>query len=439
MKNKKIFNAVGKISDELIEDAAISKKNRKTYFPWKTLIASAACFCLLLTALISMPHLLRDTPDVTSPATTNPSSPTSQGNNDKYVPFLSAYDVAGVLTSFADRDETNSYTVEAYPKDYLAKVLNIPEGNSINLYNYLTTGEEPNQESLQSFSEKVYITLENALGISIPVGEFEKNDDYAGSFYYSSFTKTEDYVIRAEENNLMDRVLVLPTGANGIVFNGTTVRIDPLMADGDILEQFAPTAQIINTAFGTSFKDIAVIKSYHETTANGINRISIFLYNRESEPNVTIGEIPLSDYIHIEFSHCQNDDGKGIKAGLVSYVQYRVPVEDRLIQVREEPILTLEQAEEMLKKGYVFGGHSCSLCMQNQEKVDFSEYDYVGFEYVMNIDSSESARLCVPFYAFYKRLEPAPNGNETYAKTYVCAVPMTDIDTYFEIQTANHS
>lgn len=438
MKNERIFNAVGKISDELIEDAAISNQCSKKHFPWKALVASAACFCLLLTAFFSMPHLSPNTPDDTVPGLTNPSSPTSQGNNDKYVPFLSAYDVAGVLTSFADRDGTNAYTVEAYPKDYLAKVLSIPEGNSINLYNYLTTGEEPNQESIQSFSKKVYGTLENALGISIPVGEFEKNDDYAGSFYYSSFTKTEDYVIRAEEYNLMDRVLVAPTGANGIVFNNVVVCIDPLMDDNEIQEKFAPTAQIINTAFGTNFKDIAVIKSYHETTANGINRISIFLYNRESEPSVTIGEIPLSDYIHIEFSRFQNDDGKGIKADSVIYVQYRVPVEDRLTQVREEPILTLEQAEEMLKKGYVFGGHSCSLCMQNQEKVDFSEYDYVGFEYVMNIDSSESARLCVPFYAFYKRLEPAPNGNETYAKTYVCAVPMTDIDTYFEMQTANH-
>ena len=439
MKNERIFNAVGKISDELIEDAAISNQRSKKHFPWKAFVASAACFCLLLTAFFSMPHLYPNTPDETLPGLTNPSSPTSQGNNDKYVPFLSAYDVAGVLTSLADRDGTNAYTVEAYPKDYLKNAFSIPEESSVHLYNYMVTGANMDQESIQTFSEKVYESLGNALGTNIAVGEFEKNDNYDGTFYYSSLTKTEEYAIHAEQTGLLDRVLVSSIGANGIAFNETVVRIDPLMADNLILEQFAPTAQIINTAFGTNFKDIAIIKSYHETTANGINRISIFLYNRESEPSVTIGEIPLSDYIHIAFTHCQNDDGKGAKADSIYYVQYRIPVEDRLIQVREEPILTLEQAEEMLKKGYVFGGHSCSLCMQNQEKVDFSEYDYVGFEYVMNIDSSESARLCVPFYAFYKRLEPAPNGNETYAKTYVCAVPMTDIDTYFEMQTANHS
>lgn len=109
MKNERIFNAVGKISDELIEDAAISNQRSKKHFPWKALVASAACFCLLLTAFFSMPHLSPNTPDDTVPGLTNPSSPTSQGNNDKYVPFLSAYDVAGVLTSFADRDGTNAY------------------------------------------------------------------------------------------------------------------------------------------------------------------------------------------------------------------------------------------------------------------------------------------------------------------------------------------
>ena len=278
MKNERIFNAVGKISDELIEDAAISNQRSKKHFPWKAFVASAACFCLLLTAFFSMPHLYPNTPDETLPGLTNPSSPTSQGNNDKYVPFLSAYDVAGVLTSLADRDGTNAYTVEAYPKDYLKNAFSIPEESSVHLYNYMVTGANMDQESIQTFSEKVYESLGNALGTNIAVGEFEKNDNYDGTFYYSSLTKTEEYAIHAEQTGLLDRVLVSSIGANGIAFNETVVRIDPLMADNLILEQFAPTAQIINTAFGTNFKDIAIIKSYHETIANGINRISIFLY-----------------------------------------------------------------------------------------------------------------------------------------------------------------
>ncbi|MBP3394800.1 MAG: hypothetical protein J6M38_09795, partial [Lentisphaeria bacterium] len=70
--------------------------------------------------------------------------------------------------------------------------------------------------------------------------------------------------------------------------------------------------------------------------------------------------------------------------------------------------------------------------------VEFSEYDYAGFEYIMGEADSEGKRLCIPFYSFYKRLEPAQNGNERYAKTYVCAIPLTDIDAYFEMQADNH-
>ena len=212
------------------------------------------------------------------------------------------------------------------------------------------------------------------------------------------------------------------------------------MTDEELLTQFAPIAESINTAFGTNYEDIAIVKSYDEYSANGVNSIRIFLYNKKDEPRDNICEPPLSDHILIEFFDMHNSsDGSQVNAGLVSCVHYRVPMTERLIQVCEEPLLTLEQAEEMLAKGYVFGGHSCSLCMQAQEKLDFSEYDHVGFEYLMGEANSEGIRLCVPFYTFYKRLEPAVNGNERYAKTYVCAVPLNDIEAYFELQTADHA
>ena len=58
MKNERIFNAVGKISDDLIEDAAISNQRSKRHFPWKAFVASAACFCLLLTSFRRSPSKL---------------------------------------------------------------------------------------------------------------------------------------------------------------------------------------------------------------------------------------------------------------------------------------------------------------------------------------------------------------------------------------------
>ena len=56
MKNEKILNAIGRISDDLIEEAEITAQTGKGKFPWKALIAAAACACLILTALLAIPE-----------------------------------------------------------------------------------------------------------------------------------------------------------------------------------------------------------------------------------------------------------------------------------------------------------------------------------------------------------------------------------------------
>ena len=440
MKNEVILDAIGKISEELIEDAAITARSKRISFPRKTIFASAACFCLLLTAAFAMAHFLQRNPAGTLPGFTTPSSPTTQGIPDDYVPFLSAYDVAGVLASFSDRNETNAYTVVAFPEGYLANISGIPSGNSVHLYNYLTAGIAPDLNSIQSFSNTVFASLEKTLAVTIPEAQFVKQDSHDGFFQYSSFVETGNYTIITEQYSLTERIAVLGisnAASSTIIMNQVAVKIDPMMSDEEMMQHFKPAAQQINAAFGTSFHDMSVVKAFNESSPSRINYVTIFLYNKENEPSDKIGDIPASDYIMIEFFVEQKD--AEADAGLISYVHYRVPVEERMVQLREEPLLTLAQAEELLEKGYVFGGHSCSLCMQAQEKLDFSEYDYVGFEYVMGEADSEGVRLYVPFYTFYKKLESAPNCNERYAKTYVCATPVTDIESYFEMQAANHS
>lgn len=52
MKNEKIFNAVGKISDELIEDAIITTGKKTHTTVWVKWAAMAACLCLAVAAFI---------------------------------------------------------------------------------------------------------------------------------------------------------------------------------------------------------------------------------------------------------------------------------------------------------------------------------------------------------------------------------------------------
>ena len=100
-------------------------------------------------------------------------------------------------------------------------------------------------------------------------------------------------------------------------------------------------------------------------------------------------------------------------------------------------MITLDQAEELLYKGYVFGGHSCELCMLMQEKVSFEGYDYVDVEY--QYDNEEHPTVAIPFYAFYKNIGTAQNGNTIYAKTLVCAIELSGYNEYFESQIEKHS
>ena len=95
--------------------------------------------------------------------------------------------------------------------------------------------------------------------------------------------------------------------------------------------------------------------------------------------------------------------------------------------------ITLEEAEEMLYKGYVFGGHTCPLCMQEQEKVDFSDYDHVGIEYVQKATYEEFTNEYYPFYAFYKEIEDGK-----FARTYVPAFRVSGVEEYFQSQESKH-
>ena len=72
--------------------------------------------------------------------------------------------------------------------------------------------------------------------------------------------------------------------------------------------------------------------------------------------------------------------------------------------------------------------------MEKQEKISFENYDFVEINYISSYDQP----MILPFYSFYKKIKIAPNGNEIYAKTNVCAIEVSEYDEYFENQKSNH-
>lgn len=72
MKNEKILNAMGKISDELIEDAVITTRNKTHTAVWWKWAAAAACFCLIAAAFIA-PGLQNNPGKLNTQLNANPS------------------------------------------------------------------------------------------------------------------------------------------------------------------------------------------------------------------------------------------------------------------------------------------------------------------------------------------------------------------------------
>ena len=123
----------------------------------------------------------------------------------------------------------------------------------------------------------------------------------------------------------------------------------------------------------------------------------------------------------------------------IRYSNNRNNVSEAFQRIANTEMISIEDAEALLYNGYVFGGHFCPLCMAEQEKISFDGYDFVGLEYVFGIDGETyNPTLCIPFYAFYKKIGTSKNGNLIYAKTYVAAIAVSGYKEYFEGQRDEH-
>jgi hypothetical protein len=145
-----------------------------------------------------------------------------------------------------------------------------------------------------------------------------------------------------------------------------------------------------------------------------------------------------SDFIRISFDNIQNHPSEEVSDSIIndvsiSYVQHRIDVSEEYQSIAREKRISLKEAEALLYNGYTFGGHTCDICMAQQDHISFKGYDLVGFEYLFD----EKQNLGIPFYTFYKEIEQLKNV-KTYAKTYVPAIPVSGYEEYFESQLKNH-
>lgn len=402
--------------------------------------AIAACFVLIVSAIIVVPMFNRRSDIEPYIPNGEPWTPIINSNVEEVI--LSADDINGVFDSNMDTNGTNQYMkIYTASPEYL-NLLPLPNAEYLPIYS--SKKSAPTKSSLQIFIDKYLDAATSFFNISTRTYEIEKDDMWNDDIIYKAeISENNNYILFSAQNNLLyfSYSQFDENGETRLKINGDMVSVLESDTDEQIKEKLKDTIAYVCDSFGKKYTN-ATIQRYY--SYDQLTTIKVYLYTPEEIifPE-NFSETPMtSDYIALKFN---TDWGRGticnwggskeeaflsgislceITEGWSEY--YNVTAKARM--------LTLEEAEELLKKGYVFGGHSCPLCMAEQPEVDFSDYTYVNIEYV----SDENGKICIPFYAFYKYIGKTSDGIGTYARTYVPAIEVNGLDEYFQNQINNH-
>lgn len=428
MRENDFLDGISNIEPDIVEqfvsiDNKIQKitKMKRTLFRVGTI---AACLVLIIGAVIVSQLIKRD-------------NNVPIWNNAKY----SAQDIAKLFSSTNDELSTNSYTTVYVPNSKYLYINPISDDEYLYLYQYNKT--ELNKSEFKKFIDAVLPPLATSVNLNVPQYDIVK-DKYKESL--SANIDLKPYLIhisQTEEKSTIQLGKYSSSGDRRIFLDEEPVRIDQRMSDEEIINSIQPLKNKLFNIFGESFSGTKIVRKFDGFSNNGATFITIYFYDGTHPLNDSL-ETPVTDYISINFNNIKNFSGDIVSDDIltiatIKLTKIRKDINSEYSTFAKAKRISLEDAEKLLYNGYVFGGHSCCLCIKLQERIDFEGYDFVDMEYVIGRDyQTGEPTTAIPFYAFYKKIGTATNGNDIYAKTYVCAIELSGYKEYFDSQTSNH-
>ena len=451
MKRDDFVYLLSEIDDDLL--LREEKHGGRKRFPLR-LVAVAACLCLVmgsvLVALTAFPG------EDESGAESNSLVPNvSTGADESHTPdipdypvgtcLLSAEELAGMMNYGAEYSPTNQYTKVYLPADKFAENADVLPPEKWMLYHY--PGETllpPDRETFDAdfalFAEKA----EAHLGIDPDLFTLHEDvSDGANAVYfeYEADMELEERKISTSiiQRPMVNYYVIWSFGTEGdslyapMELGGKTLTIDPHQSDEELLAYLEDVLPILQDLFGVDYSHGEVVRRWSD---KGIASITVNYYAVAVDDRMDRSFLP---QISISFRRLRERDSR-LSAIVIDCDRLREGVSGTYREYATVASIPLEEAEAMLEKGYVFGGHSCPLCMEQQDKVDFEGYDYVELTYksVVVPGSDYDEFVCLPFYSFYKKLQDRENGVCEYANTLVPAFPVSGIEEYFASQAENH-
>ncbi len=428
MKKSEWNEGLNHLDSDIIEnhleqkDILNHKKKLKGF--WLRVGAVAACLAIICAVAVA-PKILNPNPQTLIEV---------QFLKDE---FFSAKNIADLFDiGRTDGIATNTYTTVCVPDAKYLYLNEIPADEYINIYEYKLAKKELNEQEFKEFTNDILANVAAALNINTPSYTVKKD---VSTPNLSTFIIDDNHFLHATQNERFSTFsFSTEEDDEKLIIDGNCVQVDQRMSDEEIISSLGPIKETLFNIYGVSFSDVKIIRRYKDYEDNGVAYLYIYFYNK-SDCAYNFAA-PDSDYISILFDNSKNHPGDTVSKDVltvadIEYHKYRSEPYQRHGDLYNANRLPLEEAEKLLYKGYVFGGHSCPLCMASQEKIDFEGYDYVGIEYILK---STQDSFVIPFYAFYKEIGTAENGYTIYAKTYVPAIKISGYEEYFESQKANH-
>jgi len=380
--------------------------------------AFAACLCLIISAVVVAP-LLRELDF-------------SNWENAQY----SAEDIAKIFNTSNYDSTTNAYLKKGVPNSKYLNISIIPNNKYLDTYIYQEPKHQLSEADFRLFVESLLTNFSVALNHEfsqyfIEESQYETNKRLTAVYDLNQ----NSYVFFAQQYQYDYYFTIHNNSNNGTIYlDGEAVQIEQGFSDNEIIASIEGIKNKLFDIFGVSFKDFKIVHRYLLDTA----MVDIYFYDKDAHPLNLTQEKPVSDSICISFKNALSDNL--LSQSIICYYKNRTLPTASYDVVSKQRMISIKEAEKLLYKGYVFGGHSCKLCMAEQDKISFEGYDFVDLEYVFEyvIDPTQ-ASYGIPFYAFYKQIGTAENGNLIYAKTYVPAIKVRGYEEYFESQIQNHT
>lgn len=422
--------------EKYVEQKDMLEHKKKTKSARLRFAAIAACFALVLSAAFVVVPMLWENDTERYIPSGEPWSPVIPSNVDNVV--LSADELDGFMNGLGSYEgSTNQYTEVYANAPQFLYVSPLPNTEYLPIYSNGT--EEPSITVFESFINEYLDAVTNFFGVD-KAYEIEKKQYSDGDCFYRAELRGDDARIRfitQRECVCFDAV----DSSNGrLALNGNMVSVLESDTDEAIKEKLQSDIKYICAVFGKDYDSVKIMREY---SYDQLTEIRIYLYTlRETVASPICSEVPMSaEYMTLTFHTAWGKgtacDWEGSKdeaflRGISLFKRTVSPSEYYNITAKSK-MISLKEAEKLLKKGYFFGGHSCPICMALQPKVDFSEYTCVDIEYVSD------GKTLIPFYAFYKYIGETEYGIGTYAKTYVPAIEVTGLKEYFKNQKSNHA